>query len=263
MTQKWSSSNTWYAIILVPLLLLNAWLAFSLLRPSVWAWLVPMPAAFAALWILLRMRHLPRPASAYARMKKADAFSPNFLGVEVFFCPEMDRYDFLLRVAEFISPMTFAEGARPKVAISPRLFEACGRDFMEVAVAREVESYRLRTRLKIILHLATPVLLIAATAMLVAMNAPHFARLGAFATDFILPALFSGAFVLHILLWNKSVSRHDRIIDARLAEWFHSERIKSYIATIEELENARVDSRHRPFNAHYARERIQGLDNGR
>lgn len=255
---KWKSTNIWYAATLAPLLTANAITAFLLLSPAWYAWLPPTIAATLILWGARRLAALPRPKSEYGEMQNTHLDLPKNYGVDVKLCPSLDRYEFIPRIAELLSPWRFPKRENPVVAISPDVLDTRGPRFMAIAVTREIERYRNGFHLKTLLHLFAPLLLLSCLVMTLFLIGGEW--LGAFGLHFAAPVLVAVLLAGHFLVWNRTLSRRERDIDATLARLFSPRDVREFIAVSEQLERKNENEKHKALNEHYARERLNKLE---
>jgi hypothetical protein len=258
---KWKSSNVFYLIgIGLPLTVMGA-LGIKIAWPSVWG----CAAIFAATVLLLKMlirkvRFLPRPLAEYGELKRETLELPGDPEVEVYSSNALCQYDFVLRIAEFLSPFSFADRP-PKVVINPRLLQEKGTRFMQIAVMREIERYRRKHQTTAILHLLLPLFALAIAALSVfAFKIPLSDYLGPFWVQFAMPFLFTIFLGLHLFLWNKSLSVRDYQLDLFLTSLFTVADVKQYILSVEKLEGGNETKKQGAFNHYYTNLRLKQLE---
>mgnify|MGYP006912197581 FL=1 len=258
---NWKSSNVYYlAGIGIPLAS-AALLGAKIAVPRPWLAAVILAGGICLLRMLtLKTLALPRPLHEYGALTPLDLELPRDYGVELCTSPELGRYDFALRVAELISPMRF-RGSRPKVAVNPVLLEKYGKQFMRIAIVREIERYRRKCQPAVILQLVLPPLvLLNAILCVFAFRIPVEQRLGPFLFQVVLPFALTLCFLGHLLLWNKRISRQDFRLDSFLTTVFPMEDVKNYIALVEEMERGMEKKPHQGLNDYYASARLRNLE---
>lgn len=259
---KWRSSNVWYlAGIGIPLAII-AVLGIKAVWPSIWG-----SAAILVITVLLlraligKTRFIPHPLAQYGELKPQELDLPGNPGVDLYTSGSMCRYDFVLRIVEFLSPLSF-EGGRPKVVINPRLLEEKGERFMQIAVMREVERYRRNYQAVSILRLVLPLFAFAIAVLTVfAFDIPLTERLGVFWVQFAMPFLYTILLGLHLFFWNRRISAMDGELDLFLTSVFTVEDVKRYIISVGELERGYEKSKTSTLNQHYINTRLKQLEN--
>lgn len=253
----WRSSNIWYAVALGPLAAAAAALGHLALTPSAWAWLPPAVGVVLLAWGGRKILFLPRPAADYGEMKEVALRVPRRYGVTLRACPAMDRYAFIPRVAELLSPLRFGPDASPVVAVNPGALERHGERFVVMAAVREIERYRRHGRLKTIVHLLAPLLALGCAALLLVWRGQEW--VGPVATNFAAPFAFSLLVIGHLLTWNRAVSRRERELDDVLAEVFSPAEAREFIEVSEGMEQGQDGEKSRALNDYYMRERLKRL----
>lgn len=254
---NWRSSNIWYAVALAPLLAAATALAYLVLAPSAWAYLPPAVAAALLIWGGRKIAFLPRPARDYGEMTDVPVRVPRRYGVTLRACPSMDRYAFIPRVAELLSPFRFGPQAAPVVAVSPGALARHGERFVVMAAVREIERYRRHGRLKTIVHLLAPLLALGCGVLLLLLRGQEW--FGPVVTNFAAPFAFSLLVIGHLLTWNRSVSRRERELDDVLADLFSPAEVREFIEISEGMEQGLDGEKCRALNEYYMRERLKRL----
>ena len=253
---NWRSSNLWYAVILGPLVVAAAALAYWLLAPSGWAYLPPILVLLLTVWGGRKLACLPGPVAGYGDMTEMELALPLDYGVRVMACPEMDRHAFIPRTVEFLSPWRFGRGARPILAVNPGAVEKHGELFVAMASVREIERYRRHVRLKTVVHLLAPILLMGCGAAAIFLFGQEF--LGPALSHFAAPFAFSILVIGHLVMWNRAVSRRENELDDALAGLYSPEAVREFIAISERVERQGMQGeKSRALNEYYMRERLK------
>lgn len=258
---RWRSSNVLYLIGIGFPLVIIAGLGIKAAWPSVWGSAAIIITTVLLLKALIgKVRFLPRSLAEYGELTPVELELPGAPDVEVYSSNALCQYDFILRIAEFLSPFSFGN-SRPKVVLNPKLLQEKGKRFMEIAVMREIERYRRNYQVSSILHLVTPLLLLAIVVLsVVAFKIPLSDYLGPFWFQFAMPFLFTLLFGLHLFIWNKSLSAKDYQLDLYLVSIFSVKDVKQYIINMEELERGGEKQHHAPINQHYTSLRLKRLE---
>ncbi len=234
------------------------------LAGAVWQKALILAAGCAAiLWIVRKFWYLPRPEGEYGELEAYELKLPDRFNVRIYLCPEMDRYDFLQRGIEILSPLFRRRGEDFKIAVSPKLLREQGEGLMGIAVMREILRYRQATQARIWLGLVMPVLVFACLAE------GYFVwewkeRLGFLAgyTSFFGPVLIALAVICFLLMWNGQVSRLDYQSDKALRQYYSREEIVEYIEKWDQLfagEAREGNAKSRQLEEFYIRQRIARL----
>lgn len=258
---KWRSSNVLYLIGIGLPLVVIAGLGIKIAWPSIWGCAAILITTVLLLKALIgKVRFLPRSLAEYGELTPEELELPGAPNVEVYSSKTLCQYDFILRIAEFLSPFSFG-GSTPKVVLNPKLLQEKGKRFMEIAVMREIERYRKNHQVSSILHLLLPPLLLAIIVLSVfAFKIPVLDYLGPFWLQFVMPFLFTLLFGLHLFIWNKSLSAKDYQLDLYLASLFGVKDVKQFIISVAELERGGEKEHHVPMNQHYTSLRLKQLE---
>jgi len=258
---KWRSSNVLYLIGIGLPLLVIAELIIKIAWPSVWGCAAIIVITVLLLKSLIRkVRFLPRALEEYGELIPVELDLPGNPDVEVYSSNALCQYDFVLRIAEFLSPFSFGD-TKPKVVINPQLLKEKGKRFMEMAVMREIERYRRNYQVSTILHLFLPLSFLAILVLSVfAFKIPVLEYLGPFWLYFAMPFLLTFLFGLHLFTWNRSLSIKDYQLDSYLASLFGLKEVKQFIMSVAELERRGEKQHHAPVNHHYISQRLKKLE---
>lgn len=207
---------------------------------------------------------LPKPEKDYGEMEPYALELPVDLNVRVYLCPAMDRYGFLKRNVELISPLVRQSGEDFKLALSPEFVKRQGDALMRIAAMREIIRYRQGVQVKTSLGLMTPVL--ALTSVVEAYFAMGWNRMYPVAAGygtFFGPILIAAAVVCLLLGWNRNVSRMDYKVDDELKTYFSKEAVADYIKKWDALmlpdEPELINEKSRQLELFYIRQRIERL----
>lgn len=258
---KWRSSNVFYLIgIGFPLLVMTT-LSIKAVWPSIWGCIAIFVVMALLLKVLIgKVRFLPHPIAEYGELKRELLHLPGEPNVEVYSSKALCQYDFVLRIAEFLSPLSFADNL-PKVVINPQLLQEKGKRFMEIAVMREVERYRRKHQVAAILHLLLPLFVpVIVILSIVAFKIPISDYLSLFMMQLVMPFLFTILSGLHLFLWNRSISAKDYQLDLFLTSMFSVKDVKEYINTLGKLEGRDEKQKYDSLNQHYTSLRLKQLE---
>ena len=258
---KLKSPNVWFIFGTVPVLVLDfvlgAWFARGMVWLSVVLLLLGLLAAVA---LVRKFIVMPKPRNRYGTPEPFALELPINCNAEFYHCPEMAKYEFLLRTVEVVSPLW--NGKKPfQVMINPTLAEKYGQDFEKVAVVRELENFRRKNSLKSLVGLLLPVeVLAAAVPAAVAFGPQLEAVLGSFVLYFAAPFAAVAAFGGCLYLWNRTISIQDKQLDAFLLGYFSKEQVKQYIQVTEKMNAEGGSEKSRVFTEHYRDDRLKALD---
>lgn len=258
---KWKSSNVIYLIGIGFPLVIIAGLSIKIVWPSIWgSGAILIITALLLKALISKVRFLPRALAEYGELSPVELKLPGDPDVEVYSSNVMCQYDFLLRIAEFLSPFSFGDN-RPKIVINPQLLQEKGKRFMEIAVMREIERYRRNHQVNTILRLFLPLAVVAILILSVfAFKIRILEYLGPFWVYFAMPFICTLLFGLHVFLWNRSLSVKDYQLDSHLASLFSVKDVKQYIMCVAELERRGEKQHHAPVNQHYVSQRLKKLE---
>lgn len=258
---KWRSTNVFYLIGIGFPLVIIAGLSIKIAWPSIWGiGAILIITALLLKALISKVRFLPRALEEYGELTPVELKLPENPGVEIYSSDVLYKYDFLLRIAEFLSPFSFGN-SKPKVVINPQLLQEKGKRFMEIAVMREIERYRRNHQVSTVLHLFLPLAVVAILILsIIAFKIPVLEHLGPFWLYFAMPFIFTLLFGLHVFLWNRSLSAKDFQLDSHLASLFGVKDVKQYIMSVAELERRGEKQHHAPVNQHYVSQRLKKLE---
>lgn len=234
------------------------------LAGMVWQRVLILVAGCAAVfWIVKKFWYLPRPEREYGELEAYGLKLPERFNVKTYLCPELDRYDFLQRSIEILSPLFGRPGEDFKIVISPKLLQEQGESLVQIAVMREILRYRRAAQARASLGLATPALAAACLAE------GYFvwgwkAKLGFLAgyASFFGPVLIALAVICYLLVWNGQVSRLDYQLDKALRQYYSREEIVEYIEKWDKIfagEPREEKAKSRQLEEFYIRQRIARL----
>ena len=257
---KPKSTNIFYYLGLLPLTVLDFALGMWLARAHLWLVIVLGVLCVLVVGAVIRkFRCLPHTVESYGKLIPSTLTLPGRTDIALFESEEMARYDFMVRVAEFLSPMHFND-EKPKLIINPKMRKEYGDTFMQIAGMREVRRYETHGALRLLLRLVIPVEAMITVALCVfAFQVDLSQYFSNFFLNFILPFLLVVLLVGDLYLWNRSISAQDARLDSFLTSCFSVQDIENYILTIEALEGGNEKENSKKFNAHYAQERIKRL----
>ena len=263
------STNMIYLLCILPLWLAVCGLGMFLV-PALWMrGLIGVVCAGAALWLCRKVSCLPRPQLEYGELTPLELEVPGPCEVQVYTSERMGYYEFLHRTVELVRPLVPNEKHPILVAVNPKLLQQEGEEFVQIAVAREVESYRRHEQLRAVLGLVLPVLGVALGVEVLILA--H--RLGWLAQSYLLsmvePAIAVAALVGTLYLWNKNMSKRDFLMDQAMTAYFTREQLVNYIRQEEALNEkeekpdySREAEERKLVHQHYMTERIEHLRAG-
>ncbi len=258
------SMNWYYIVGTVPFVLAMTVFTVMLVGHPVLKVLGAAAGAGITLGLIRKFLWLPKPEREYGEMEPCELPLPVPLNVRTYLSPVMDRYGFLKRKIEFISPLVMRKGEAFKIAISPELVKQQETSLVNIAVMREIIRYRKGVQVKTTLGLLTPAL--AAVSLAEAYFAlgwneryPVMSGYG----NFFGPILLAAAAVCLMLVWNRTVSEMDYRVDAELKKYFPKEAVADYIEKWDKLmlpdEPELINEKSRELELFYIRRRIERL----
>ncbi|SDK05524.1 hypothetical protein [Natronincola ferrireducens] len=210
--------------------------------------------------LVKKFTFLPRPLEEYKDLKEIKPHLPIKYDVRYFTSKDFDKYPFFPRIVEILSPLYLKEGEKLKVVINESLLKNKNEPFIYIAICREIEKYRTKSQVKIILTLVTPILMviiIVLWSLFIKINLSNY--LNPFILYFILPSFTVILFLSHLFFWNRYVTVQEAKLDEFLTSYFHIDDVEKYIKHIEGLEGGAETSKHREFNSYYAKQRLKKL----
>lgn len=258
-------SNNWYYIAgTIPFVFIMAAIAVvSIENIYIKAGLIFVALAICII-IVRKFWWLPYPLEKYGEMEETDLKLPDDWNVKIYLCLAMNKYPFLKRYIEIISPLFTGKEKELKIAVNPSFIKAQKSTFVEIAITREIIRYQQKAQIKSSLGLVTPML-----ALLSVIEAFYFLgwkeMLAEYAgyTNFFGPILVAAFVITLFLVWNKSVSQIDYKIDGELKKYFSKKEIVDYIQKWDALmipdEKELVKEKSREMELHYIRQRIMHL----
>lgn len=261
--KKLHSINWYYLAGTIPFCLGLTGMSLKL-ADAVWQKGLILAAGCAVIfWIVRKFWYLPRPEREYGELKAYELGLPEAFNVRTYLCQELDRYDFLQRGIEILSPLFRRPGEDFKIVISPKLLCEQGEDLVRIAVMREILRYRRAVQARISLGLVTPAL---AFACLVegyfVWEWKEQLKFLAGYTNFFGPVLIALFVICFLLVWNGQVSRLDYQSDKALKQYFSREEIAEYIEKWDQLfagGSQEENAKSRQLEQFYVRQRIARL----
>lgn len=258
------SMNCFYVIGTVPFILAMTGFTAMLVGQPLLRALIAAGGLGITLAVVRKFWWLPKPEKEYGEMEPFDLKLPVKFPVRAYLCPAMDRYGFLKRKVELISPLIRRRGEDFKVALSPGFVRQQGEALVRIAVMRELIRYRQGVQVKTSLGLITPALALAS--LIEAYFALGWNRkypVAAGYGNFFGPVLIAVAAVCLLLAWNRSVSRMDFRVDDELKEYFPKEEVAAFIRKWDELmlpdEPELINEKSRELELFYIRQRVERL----
>lgn len=257
---KLKAPNLWYILGTVPVLMmdfvLGAWLARGMVWLSVLLLLLGLLVSVA---LVRKFIVLPKPRKHYGTPEPVDLDLPITCNAVFYRCPEMEKYEFLHRSVEIVSPI--GNGNNPfSVMINPALGKKYGSDYEKVAVMRELENFRRKNSLKSLIGLLLPVEVLAAAVLAAVAFGPQIeAVVGSFALYFAAPFVAVAAFGGCLYLWNRTIIRQDKELDAFLLGYFSKAQVEKYIQITEKNQAEGENEKARVFSEHYRDDRLKAL----
>lgn len=256
--------NLYYLIGTVPFCFGIMYLTIFLLHSS-WQKIVVFIIGVAIIaGLVKKFLYIPRPESDYGEMEAYDLELPDNFGVQTYLCPKMDKYDFLKRNIEIISPLVRNRNNPFKIALSPLFLEKSGRDIMRIAVTREIIQYRKLIQVKSYLGLISPILgIICLVEAGFAFGWNRFLQGKQGLVYFFGPFLIAVFVIVFLLLWNSRISKMDFKVDHELTKYFSKKDIENYILKWDQLiqpdEPELVNEKSRELEKFYLQQRIKKL----
>ncbi|MEG2843281.1 MAG: hypothetical protein RR900_07325, partial [Ruthenibacterium sp.] len=159
---KLKSTNIYYLLGLIPLTVLDFTLGMVLAKSHLWLVIALGALCVLSVYaIIKKFIWVPHSEKSYGNLKSVEFSLPVDYEVDLYESEKMACYDFLVRVAELISPLSF-HGERPKLVINPNLRAQYGDAFMQIAAVRELRRYEKKGALRTLLRLVMPVELLLA-----------------------------------------------------------------------------------------------------
>lgn len=226
--------------------------------------LVCAAGAGIMVWLVRKFFYLPRERKEYEHLEICGLKLPVKVNADICLCPGMDRYEFLKRHVEIISPLFHRPGARFKIAVSPEFLEQEGEEAVRIALMREIIRHGQAAQVKASLGLVVPVL--ASVSLAEAYYAFGLSRQYPVPPGFVSffgPLLIAAASIGYLLFWNWQMSRMDYRADDELKRYFSKEEIAAYIKRLDERmlpkEAEFVNQKSRQLELYYRNQRIERL----
>lgn len=257
--------DNWNILLFIPIVLWTIILGIGTqLTTKVWIKILLLIIAIITDYkFLKKMIHLPRPSAEYKGLtQKVDLLLDNDFQADIYLFEKLDKYDFLNRYVEVLSPLINRD--RTRVVLSPKFYEEQDTEIVQIAVSRELIRYSRGTQVKIFCLLTVPLLLLAIIIELFFLgNHKGWFNLSGsvfhFIAPFIVMLLISGI----LALWNKISLQADYQLDAALLKYYQPNQIERYIHAWEKLEKAHVIQERKEereqLEDHYINKRIEEL----
>lgn len=254
-------NNIYYIIGIVPLSLVVTVFALILSYEKVWLFYTLLILASLILYSVVRKFNcLPRPLREYKDLRPIKLNLPVQYDVQYVVSKDLDQYAFLGRVVEIISPLYMKKGEKIRVVISEEKRKTYGDAFIKMAVCRELEKYRSKSAVKILLSLITPVLAVAAvTLAFFVFKIDVLQYFNYFVAYFLFPFLATALLLSYLFFWNKYVTKEEVRLDTFLISHFSKEDVEKYIKTVEVIEGGDTTRKHQDFEKYYTAQRIKKL----
>jgi hypothetical protein len=257
---KWKSTNWLYLLgIGLPLALITAFGALLAWPRLLYALPVAALGVICMAALFRKVLFMPRALAEYGDLEPLDLPLPVYGDAGLFTSAAMNKYEFLCRTVEVLSPFRLS-GKPPVAVINPGL-ASLGEDFIRIAAVRELRRYQGAYPVRAALRLLAPPL----TAVALVMAAVYFELpvsewLNPFLLQFAAPFLAMLLLLAHLYFWNRSLSAQDCTLDLFLTGVFPLEQVKRYIIASEEWERRYEKEKHSEFNRRSADTRITQLD---
>ena len=256
--------NLYYLIGTVPFCIGITYLTVSLMDVSWQKISIILMGVAVIAWLLKKFWYLPRPEREYGQMEPYDLELPGDFYVQTYMCPRMDKYGFLKRNIEIISPLLKNRKERFKIALSPEFLKKAGKDIMRIAVTREIIRCRQLVQVKSSLGLITPILwsvCLAEGYFVFEWNIFLQGKQGL--VSFFAPVLIAVLTIGFLLFWNSRISKMDFKVDDELKKYFSKKDIEAYILKWDQMlqpdESELVNEKSRELEKFYLKQRIDKL----
>lgn len=255
------SINKYYILGIIPLITIDFTLLLILVYKNEWIFYPVLMAGVLIIYqFIKKFSFMPRPLKEYKDLKKIKLKLPIHYDVEYFSSQDLDKYSFLVRIVEVLSPLYLKRGEKIKVVVSEKILKTQSPTFVKIAVCREIEKYRTKSLLKIILVLVVPILTIISIVLLgMILKINLLTYFNPFVAYFLLPFFAVVLLVAYLFFWNQYISNQETKLDAFLTSYFRVEDVEKYINQIEKLEGGVENSKYQAFNNYYAKQRIKKL----
>lgn len=256
---KLKSLNLYYIIGIIPLTALNFILGMKLASERIWlVCLIGMIGAIVIGGLIKKFMVMPYSVTSYGKLDPISLELPVNCNVLLFTSDIMDKYAFLGRTVEIISPLR--QTGKFIVVVNPKLLREYGKEFTKCAIVRELKRFSSASGLKIILRLAMPIeILIALILSVFTFHINLSTYFSGFYVNFLLPFITVVIFGFTLYRWNRYVSKQDMKLDRFLLEYFPSNDVVHYVRVMNELQSVDESEKSRKFNQHYAEERLKNI----
>lgn len=258
-------SNNWYYLLgTVPFTAGISVMTVMLVGRGWQKALVGAVSAGIIVWLICKFFHLPRARKAYGELEICELTLPVPVNAEIYLCPEMDRYEFLKRYVEIISPLFHRPGAKFKIAVSPEFLKQEGDETVRIALMREVIRYVQAAQARAFLGLVVPVLtVVSLVEFYYVFGISQQYPIPPGYLSFFGPLLIAAATICFLLFWNKQMSQMDYQTDDELKRYFSRDEITAYIKRMDERllpkEAELVHEKSRQLELYYRNKRIERL----
>lgn len=256
---KLKSLNKYYIIGIIPLTVINFILGLKLASDKIWlVCIIGIIGITVISGLIKKFMNMPYPVVSYGKLIPLSLDLPVESNTLLYTSDIMDKYAFLSRTVEIITPIR--QNDKFIVAVNPKLLREYGKDFTKCAVLREIKKHETASGLKVILGLIIPLEVLAFLIMSVFVFHLNLSRyLSSFFINFILPFIVVLIFGFTLYAWNRFVSKQDMKLDRYLLEYFSSNDVAHYVEVMNELQSVDEKENSRKFNQHYSKERLKKI----
>ncbi|HBI71789.1 MAG TPA: hypothetical protein DDY59_01195 [Lachnospiraceae bacterium] len=256
---KLKSLNIYYIIGIIPLTVINFILGIKLASNKIWlACIISIIGIAVISGLIKKFMVMPYSVASYGKLIPLSLDLPVESNTLLYTSETMDKYDFLSRTVEIISPIR--QNGKFIVAVNPKLLRKYGKNFTKCAVVRELKKYSTASGLKVILGLVIPMEVLASIIMSVfAFHLNLSKYFSGFVINFILPFIVVVIFGFTLYTWNRFVSKQDMKLDRYLLEYFSSSDVAHYVKVMNELQSMDEKDNSKKFNQHYSEERLKNI----
>lgn len=258
---KLKSLNIFYIIGIIPITAINFLLGMKLASNKIWLTSIIGIIGIAVIsGLIKKFMVMPYSLTSYGTLDPLvldlpiDCSSNTLL----FTSDIMDKYAFLSRTVEIISPLR--KTGKFIVVVNPKLLREYGKEFTKCAIVRELKKNSTASGLKVILRLVLPIeILLSLILSVFAFRINLSTYFSGFYINFILPVIAVALFGFVLYTWNRYVSKQDMKLDRYLLEYFSSNDVAHYVEVMNELQSVDESEKSRKFNQHYAEERLKNI----
>ena len=261
---KRMKSNNWcYLVGILPFIIIMLIIAVVYSKSLKIEILLTFAAIMICVFVVKKFLCIPYSMKKYGEMKEIDMKLPDDWDIKIYSCKEMDRYPFLKRYIEIVSPLLPGKNSDVRVVVSPAFLKKYKPRFVEICVTREILKYCRKVQIKLTLGLVIPILtwIIIIEAFFLSGWKDIFDRYSGI-TNFFGPILTAAVIIITLFIWNKSVSQMDYQMDAELKNYYGDE-VADYIRRWDEImvpdDKELIKKEKREIELHYIRKRIEKL----